>query len=672
METAQVLDKPVTNKSDLEQTLIKANRRAALLSAATQVSRSLTSILDPDELLTKTVDIICDAYGFYYAGIFLIEDASDGRRWAVLRAGRGRAGQLMMQHKHKLEVGGRSMIGACTSLNEVRVAFDVGKEAVWFNNPFLPDTRSEMALPLAIGRDVIGALTVQSVEESAFSDEDISSLQALADQLAVAINNARLHQQNIGLLQQAARRAALLQAGARVSRKITSILDLHELVFDTVETICAEYDFYYAGIFLINEDPDDDGRIWAILRAGSGEAGRIMMENNHKLEVGGNSMIGAATGLNEARISLDVGEEKVWFNNPYLPKTRSEMALPLHIHSKVIGALTIQSEKEAAFSPEDISSLQIMADQLAVAINNARLLHDLEGANKELVRTKTFESIATATGETIHWVGNKAAPIPACVNRIREDLANFLYISKELIINANDEVQIVPVAQLLVETGDLVEERFPETEVRVNRLKKRPLKKLRRMLDIESVLEDLEIIENSGNTILQIKEDLIGPARRQRWRQANVVEIIQDNIKGMALPKDTVTYSIEGKIPTVKVDPMQMGRVVINLVKNAMEAMDDQPHPQIFIAMRQEDDDFIVVDIADNGGGIPEEELTKIWLTFHTSKAKKGGTGLGLPACLQTMERMGGKIAVTSEVGIGSTFTLHVPIYKPGDEDQEG
>ncbi|MDM8519832.1 GAF domain-containing sensor histidine kinase [Anaerolineales bacterium HSG6] len=673
METAQVLDKPVTNKSDLEQTLIKANRRAALLSAATQVSRSLTSILDPDELLTKTVDIICDAYGFYYAGIFLIEDASDGRRWAVLRAGRGRAGQLMMQHKHKLEVGGRSMIGACTSLNEVRAAFDVGKEAVWFNNPFLPDTRSEMALPLAIGRDVIGALTVQSVEESAFSDEDISSLQALADQLAVAINNARLHQQNMGLLQQAARRAALLQAGARVSRKITSILDLHELVFDTVETICTEYDFYYAGIFLINEDPDDDGRTWAILRAGSGEAGRIMMENNHKLEVGGNSMIGAATGLNEARISLDVGEEKVWFNNPYLPKTRSEMALPLHIHSKVIGALTIQSEKEAAFSPEDISSLQIMADQLAVAINNARLLQDLEGANKELVRTKTFESIATATGETIHWVGNKAAPIPACVNRIREDLANFLYISKELIVNADDEVQNVPVAQLLVETGDLVEERFPETEVRVNRLKKRPLKKLRRMLDIESVLEDLEIIENSGNTILQIKEDLIGPARRQRWRQANVVEIIQDNIKGMALPKDTVIYSIEGgNIPTVKVDPMQMGRVIINLVKNAMEAMDDQPHPQIFIAMRQEDDDFVVVDIADNGGGIPEEELTKIWLTFHTSKAKKGGTGLGLPACLQTMERMGGKIAVTSEVGIGSTFTLHVPIYKPGDEDQEG
>jgi C4-dicarboxylate-specific signal transduction histidine kinase len=113
-----------------------------------------------------------------------------------------------------------------------------------------------------------------------------------------------------------------------------------------------------------------------------------------------------------------------------------------------------------------------------------------------------------------------------------------------------------------------------------------------------------------------------------------------------------------------------MGRVIVNLVKNAMEAMDEQPSPHLFVAIRQENDEFVIVDIADNGCGIPEEELTKIWLTFHTSKAKKGGTGLGLPACLQSMERMGGKIDVTSQVGVGSTFTLHVPIYRPGDENK--
>ena len=668
METEQAPTAAAAEQSG--DKLKRTRRRATLLNAAAQVSRSISSILDPDELLARTVDIICDEYGFYYAGIFLIERLADGQDWAVLKAGRGKAGQLMIEHKHKLQVGGRSMVGACTALNEARIALDVGKEAVWFNNPFLPDTRSEMALALSIGGKVIGALTVQSVDEAAFTEEDIASLQALADQLAVAINNARLHHQNEQLFRQAARRAQLLQVGAEVSRNITSILDLDVLLSSTVYIICEEYGFYYAGIFLVDQTPDDAGKIWARLKAGRGEAGRKMVEQGHKLEVGGNSMIGAAIANREARITLDVDEEKVWYPNPNLPHTRSEMALPLLIKGKAIGALTVQSVEEAAFTEEDISSLQMMADQLAVAINNARLLQDLETASQELVRSKTFESIATATGETIHWVGNKAAPIPGSVARIREDIGRFLYLSANFISQLDENSLNDPLAQLILEAAEYLKTRDPELEKAVRQLSGKPLKKLRRMLAIESILEDLEIIEQSGNTILQIKEDLIGPARRMKLQPADIVQIVKQNIKGFVEPPATVLYSIDGEIPPVKVDPTQLGRVVINLIKNAMEAMDEQTEPHLFVAIRQESQDFVIVDIADNGCGIPEEELTKIWLTFHTSKAKKGGTGLGLPACLQIMERMRGKISVVSQVGLGSTFTLHVPVYHPGDEEE--
>jgi K+-sensing histidine kinase KdpD len=667
MDTDRVLGASLAEDNPAEL-LAGARRRATLLNAAAQVSRNISSILDLDTLLARTVDIICDEYGFYYSGIFLIQTLADGKRWAVLKAGRGKAGRIMMENHHKLEVGGRSMIGACTALNEARIALDVGKEAVWFNNPFLPDTRSEMALPLAIGGAVIGALTVQSTAEAAFSAEDVSSLQAMADQLAVAINNARLHHQNAQLFQQANRRAALLQAGAVVSRNITSILDLDELLNGTVDIICKEYGFYYAGIFLVDDTPDEAGKSWAILRAGHGQTGRELIRRGHKLEVGGNSMIGAATGLNEARISLDVDTEQVWYPNPVLPKTRSEMALPLIIQGQAIGALTVQSEQEAAFSKEDISALQMMADQLAVAINNARLLRDLEKANQELVRTKTFESIATATGETIHWVGNKAAPIPACVDRTREDVSRFLFIAGDLLARAGETLSHEPLAQLIIQAGQHLAQSKPDLVNDVEQLKAKPLKKLQRMLDVDSVLEDLAIIEDSARTILQIKEDLIGPARRQKWQEADIVQVVKDNIKGFALPPGAVSYSIDGHIPTVRIDPVQMGRVIVNLVKNALEAMDDQPSPHIFVAIRRENEDFVIVDIADNGCGIPAEELTKIWLTFHTSKAKKGGTGLGLPACLQSMEHMGGRIDVTSQVGVGSTFTLHIPIYRPGDE----
>jgi signal transduction histidine kinase len=673
MDTDHPLSVPTAEnlkEESLQQTLTSANRQASLLGAAAEVSRFITSILDPDELLARTVDIICDRYGFYYSGIFLIATLEDGKQWAVLRAGRGKAGKIMMDNHHKLEVGGRSMIGACTALNQARIALDVGKEAVWFNNPFLPDTRSEMALPLSLRGQVIGALTVQSVEEAAFSAEDISSLQALADQLAVAINNSRLHRQNEQLFKQASRRAALLQAGAVVSRNITSILDLDELLSSTVEIICREYGFYYAGIFLVDETPDEAGRRWAVLQAGRGEAGRIMVQRGHKLEVGGISMIGAATGLKEARISLDVDREQAWYQNPLLPKTRSEMALPLIIKGRAIGALTVQSEAEAAFSEEDISSLQIMADQLAVAINNARLLLDLEKANQELVRSKTFETIATATGETIHWVGNKAAPIPGCVERTREDISRFLYVAGELVAQANGTGEREPMAQLILQASQFLVRKQPSLVEQVAQLRDKPLNKLRRMLDIESILEDLEIIESSAKTILQIKEDLIGPARRQKRQETDVIQLVKENIKGFALPSGTISYSIDGVVPMVWVDPIQLGRVVDNLVKNAMEAMDEQLSPHIFVAIRQADENFVSVDIADNGCGIPEAELTKIWLTFHTSKAKKGGTGLGLPACLQSMERMGGKISVASEVGVGSTFTLQIPIYHPGDENK--
>jgi GAF domain-containing protein len=138
-----------------------------------------------DELLPKTVDIICQAYGFYYAGIFLVDASGE---WAALRAGYGKAGAAMLAEGHKLKVGGYSMIGASIYFREARIALDVGDEAVHFKNPHLPHTRSEMALPLVVGNKVLGAVTVQSIEESAFNSDDITTLQTMAEQLAIAIN----------------------------------------------------------------------------------------------------------------------------------------------------------------------------------------------------------------------------------------------------------------------------------------------------------------------------------------------------------------------------------------------------------------------------------------------------------------------------------------------------
>jgi PAS domain S-box-containing protein len=170
--------------------------RALRLRAAAAVSRAASSILDPHELMQQVVDLVRERFGLYYAGLFLVDETGEWTgepgKWAVLRAGTGQAGQQMLERKHKLEIGGTSMIGWCVANRRARIALDVGEEAVRFESPFLPKTRSELALPLVSRGQAIGALTIQSAQEAAFSDEDIAVFQTMADQLANAIQSAHM------------------------------------------------------------------------------------------------------------------------------------------------------------------------------------------------------------------------------------------------------------------------------------------------------------------------------------------------------------------------------------------------------------------------------------------------------------------------------------------------
>ena len=163
--------------------------RTRSLQAAAEVSRAATQVRDPDELLRQVVDLVQERFGLYYVGLFLVDEA---RQWAVLRAGTGEAGQTMIAQGHRLAVAGESMIGRCVAGDQARIALDVGHEPVRFENPLLPETRSEMALPLHSRGQVIGAMTVQSIVEAAFDEADIAVMQTMADQVAIAIDNARL------------------------------------------------------------------------------------------------------------------------------------------------------------------------------------------------------------------------------------------------------------------------------------------------------------------------------------------------------------------------------------------------------------------------------------------------------------------------------------------------
>lgn len=184
-------------------------------------------------------------------------------------------------------------------------------------------------------------------------------------------------------------RSVQLETAAEVARYAGSILDPSVLIQQAVNLIQERFELYYVGLFLVDEDGEwtnEPGR-WAVLRAGTGDAGQQMLSLNHKLEIGETSMIGWCLQHAQARIALDVGEDALRFRNPHLPQTRSELALPLITRGKALGALSIQSSQEAAFSEEDITIFQIMVDQLSNAIANARLYEEIQGTLQEMQAT---------------------------------------------------------------------------------------------------------------------------------------------------------------------------------------------------------------------------------------------------------------------------------------------
>jgi GAF domain-containing protein len=166
----------------------------------------MSAILDPAELMQKVVGLVQNSFDLYYVGIFTIDEH---RRYANLSAGSGEPGKNMVGEGHRLAVGGSSMVGWATAHGQPRIALNVDQESVRFRNPHLPLTRSELALPISIGNETIGAMSVQSVEPEAFDDDDISMLQGISYSLGIALDNARLFQQferSLGEIQQLNRR----------------------------------------------------------------------------------------------------------------------------------------------------------------------------------------------------------------------------------------------------------------------------------------------------------------------------------------------------------------------------------------------------------------------------------------------------------------------------------
>jgi GAF domain-containing protein len=172
----------------VDQRTNELQNRVTQFQTISRVSQTISGIQNLDEILPRVAELISQRFGIYHTGIFLVDDRNE---YAVLQAANSAGGQNMLARGHRLAVGAQGIVGNVTFTGKARIALDVGKDAVYFDNPDLPGTRSEIALPLKVAGQIFGALDLQSTQPNAFGEEDIQTLSILADQVAIAIQNAR-------------------------------------------------------------------------------------------------------------------------------------------------------------------------------------------------------------------------------------------------------------------------------------------------------------------------------------------------------------------------------------------------------------------------------------------------------------------------------------------------
>ena len=205
-----------------------------------------------------------------------------------------------------------------------------------------------------------------------------NSFNGMADRLQDLV--ADLEQKIADRTRDIQRQAIRLRVASEISRDSATATELSELLNRSATLIRERFGYYHSGIFLL-----DENREYAVLSAASSEAGRLMLETKFKLRIG-EGMVGFVAQTGESRLALDTDEDAIHFKNPMLPATRSELGLPLKVFNRVIGVLDVQSDLHDAFTEDDIATLQIMADQLAVAIERTRVYQDFQESLRELKR----------------------------------------------------------------------------------------------------------------------------------------------------------------------------------------------------------------------------------------------------------------------------------------------
>jgi len=422
------------------------------------------------------------------------------------------------------------------------------------------------------------------------------------------------------------RRNEYLAVSAEIGKLVTSTLDLNTIFARTVNLIAERFRLYHAAIYIVEETGFN-----AIFKEGTGDAGTELKKQQHSISLNSQSIVSVTAAKGEVIVANNVGENPLFLLNPLLPDTRAEAAIPLRIGTRVIGVIDIQSRTLNAFNEDEISVLQTLADQVAVAIDNA----------------KSFELSQQAVMEMREADRLKSQFLANMSHELRTPLNSIIGFSRVILKGIDG-----PVTELMQ--------------------------------------QDLTAIYNSGQHLLGLINDILDSAKIEAGKmelafdEVNILDLTHSVMSTMSgLVKDKpieMRKIVDEETPTVRADTIRIRQVMINLISNAAKFTEEGFITIGVDPFRVEDGKKMVkISVTDTGPGISAEDQEKLFQAFSQVDAsptrKSGGTGLGLSICKQLINMHGGEIWVESEEGKGSTFNFTLPLFHkevdPADGNEE-
>ncbi len=597
----------------LEQT----ERRARQLATSAEVTQIAGSILELDVLLPKVVDLIKGQFGYDHVQVFLMDDEHE---YALLKASTGEPGRELLAISHKLAKGSRSVIGQVTLREEPVIALDTSDARVIHRpNPYLPLTRSEMALPIMIKGELIGALDVQSNEPNAFGDDDVAVLTLLAGQISVAIDNARL-------FNEAERRADEMSFLFTITTAAASADNLEESLQNVVELLRGSRGALSVGIYLASEEERYDDRTLSVVVVASDSPAE---QTTERIPIDDTENMIALVAQDLIPVIIDDVRDEPRYQ--ILSKgARSAVIVPMSSGGEVIGLVTMESERLRAYTQDTLTLLLSLGGTLAAIVQNTRLIEDISQKNEELLQLDRIKSdflanmsheLRTPLNSIIGFSRVMLKGIDGELTEMQEqDLTTIFNSGQHLLGLIND---VLDTAKIAADKMDLQQEYF----------------------EIKAVIEGVRSI-------------------------------------GIGLVKEKpvdILVNMANNMPKAFGDEFRTRQVLLNIVSNATKfTSDGNITLNVYPVDVEVIGTMIRVDVTDTGIGIAEKDLPLLFEAFRQVDSSltrtAGGTGLGLPIAKSLIELQGGHMFVESELNVGSTFSITVPTYPVvnlHEEDEE-